>query len=46
MENCYLIETLIVARANEFIVLYDGEATTADIKLYGSMVGLEMYLAV
>jgi hypothetical protein len=35
-----------MAGANEFIIPYDKQALKEDIELYGSMIGLEMYLAV
>jgi hypothetical protein len=35
-----------MAGANEFIIPYDKQALKEDIKLYGSMISLEMYLVV
>jgi hypothetical protein len=35
-----------MAGANEFMILYDNQALKEDIELYGSMIGLEMYLVV
>jgi hypothetical protein len=46
MENYYLINILIATSINEFIILYDGKVTTAEIDLYGLKVGLKMYLTV
>jgi hypothetical protein len=36
----------MMAGANEFMIPYDKLALKEDIKLYGSMTGLEMYLVV
>jgi hypothetical protein len=46
MENCHSVDTPMAAGANEFMVPFDGKATQAEIDLYGSKIGSEMYLAV
>jgi hypothetical protein len=46
IENCHLVDIPIAAGANEFIVPFDRKATQAEIDLYGSKIGLEIYLAV
>jgi hypothetical protein len=38
------MDILIIAGANDFIVLYKGEASKAEIEEYGSRVRLEIYL--
>ena len=45
MENCYLVDTLMAARATKFIVLFDGQATVKDTKLYRLKIGSFIYLA-
>ena len=46
MDNCYLINILIVARATEFIVLFNRHATVKDIKFYWLKIGSLIYLVV
>jgi len=46
MENCYLVNTLMAARATEFMVPFNGQATVKDTKLYRSKIGSLMYLAI
>ena len=46
IEDCHPVDTPMTARANEFMIPYDKQASKDDIKLYGSMIGSEMYLAV
>jgi hypothetical protein len=46
MENCHPVDTPMATGSNEFMVPYEGQATPAEIELYGSKIGSEMYLAV
>ena len=46
MENYYLVNTLMVARATEFIVPFNRQATVKDTKLYRSKIGFLIYLAI
>jgi len=46
IENCYPVDTPIAARATEFIVPFNGQATVKDIKLYRLKIGSLMYLAI
>ena len=46
IEDCHPVDTPMTAGANEFMIPYDKQASKDDIKLYGSMIGSEMYLAV
>ena len=46
MENYYLVDTPMAARATEFIVPFNGQATVKDIKLYGLKIGSLIYLII
>ena len=46
MADCHLVDTPMAARATEFMIPNTKQATNEDIKLYGLIVGSEMYLAV
>ena len=46
MENCHLINMLIVARATEFIIPFNGQATVKDTKLYRLKISSLIYLAI
>ena len=46
IENYYLVDMLIVARATKFIVPFNGQATDEDIDFYRSKIGSLMYLVV
>ena len=46
MENYYLVNTLIVAKATKFIVSFDGQAMVKDTELYGLKIGSLIYLAI
>ena len=46
MENCHLVNILIVARATEFIVPFNRQATVKDTKLYRLKIGFLIYLAI
>ena len=46
MKNCRLINILITADVNEFIILYDNKITIKKIDLYGLKVDSKIYLAV
>ena len=46
MENYYLVNTLIVVRATEFIVPFNKQATVKDIKLYRLKISFLIYLAI
>ena len=46
IKNCYLINILIAADINKFIILYNDKTITVKIDLYGSKINLKMYLAV
>ena len=46
MENCYLVNTLIAAKATKFMVSFDGQATVKNTKLYGLKIGFLIYLAI
>jgi hypothetical protein len=46
IENCYLVDMLMAARATEFIVPFDGQVTVKDTKLYRSKIGSLIYLAI
>ena len=46
MKNYYLIDILIAANINEFIIPYDSEATIVKIDLYGLKVGLNFFYGV
>ena len=46
MENCHLVNTLIVAKVTEFIVSFNGQATVKDTKLYGLKIGFLIYLTI
>jgi len=46
MENCYLVDILIAARATKFIVPFDGQAMVKDTKFYRLKIGFLMYLAI
>ena len=46
MENCHPVNTLMAAKATEFIVPFDGQATVKDTKLYRLKIGFLIYLAI
>ena len=46
MENCYLINTLIAAKAIKFIIPFDREAIVKDTKLYKLKISFLIYLAI
>ena len=46
MENCYLVNTPIVAKATEFIVPFNRQATVKNTKFYGLKIGSLIYLAI
>ena len=46
MENYYLINTLIVARATKFIILFNRQATAKDTELYKLKIGFLTYLII
>ena len=46
MENCYPVNTLIVARATKFIIPFNGQATVKDIKFYGLKISFLIYLVI
>ena len=46
MENCYPVNTPIVAGVTEFIIPFDRQATVKDTKLYGLKIGFLIYLAI
>ena len=46
MENCYSVNTPIVARATEFIIPFDGQVIVKDTKLYKLKIGSLIYLAI
>ena len=45
MENCYLVNTPIAARATKFIIPFNRQVTVKDTKLYRSKIGSLIYLA-
>ena len=44
MENCYLVNTLIVAKATKFIVPFNKQAMVKDTKFYRLKIGFLIYL--
>ena len=46
MENCCLVNTLIVARVTKFIVPFNKQAIVKDTKLYGLKIGSLIYLVI
>ena len=46
MENCHLVNIPMAARATEFIVPFDGQATVKDTKLYRLKISSLMYLTI
>ena len=46
MENCYLVNTLMAARATEFIVPFNGQVTVKDTEFYRLKIGFLIYLAI
>ena len=46
MENYYLINTPIAAKATEFIVPFNGQATVKNTKFYGLKISSLMYLVI
>ena len=46
MENCHLVNTLIVAKATEFIVPFNRQVIVKDTKLYRLKIGSLIYLAI
>jgi len=46
MENYYLVNTLIVARATKFMVPFNRQAMVKDTKLYRLKIGSLIYLAI
>ena len=46
MENYYLVNTLIVAKATEFIIPFNRQATVKDTELYRLKIGFLIYLTI
>ena len=46
MENCHLVNMLIVARVTEFIVPFNKQATVKDTEFYRLKIGFLIYLAI
>ena len=46
MENCYLINTLIVAKAIKFIIPFNRQAIVKDTELYKLKISSLIYLAI
>ena len=46
MENCYLVNILIAARATEFIIPFNRQAMVKDTELYRLKIGFLIYLAI
>ena len=46
MENYHSVNALMVARATEFIVPFNGQATVKNTKLYRLKIGFLIYLAI
>ena len=46
MENYYLVNILMAAKATKFIVLFNRQATVKDTKLYRLKIGSLIYLAI
>ena len=46
MENCYLVNTLIVARVTKFIIPFNRQAMVKDTKLYKLKISSLIYLAI
>jgi len=46
MENCYLVNIPMAARATKFIVPFNGQVIVKDTKLYGLKIGFLMYLVI
>ena len=46
IENCYLVNTPIAAKATEFIIPFNRQAIIKDIKLYRLKIGSLIYLAI
>ena len=46
MENCYLVNILIAAKVIKFIVLFDGQATAKNTKLYRLKISSFIYLVI
>ena len=46
MENCYLVDTLMVAGVTEFMVPFDGQAIVKDTELYKLKIGSLIYLII
>ena len=46
MENCYLVNILIVAKVTKFIIPFNKQATVKDTKLYGLKISFLIYLTI
>ena len=46
MENCYLVNILIVARAIKFIIPFNRQVIVKDTKLYRLKISFLIYLAI
>jgi hypothetical protein len=46
MENYYLVNTLIAARATKFIIPFNRQVMVKDTKLYRLKIGSLIYLAI
>ena len=46
MENYYLVNTLIVARATKFVIFFDKQATVKDTEFYRLKIGSLIYLII
>ena len=46
MENYYLVNTLIAAKATKFIVPFNRQATVKDTKLHRLKIGFLIYLVI
>jgi hypothetical protein len=46
MENYYLVDTLMAARAIKFIIPFNGQAIVKDAKLYRLKIGSLIYLTI
>ena len=46
IENCHSVNTLIAARATEFIIPFNRQVMVKDTELYKSKIGFLIYLAI
>ena len=46
MENCHLVNTLIVTKVTKFIIPFNRQATVKDTELYGLKIGSLIYLVI